>query len=60
MRNCDSCVFFIKINWNDGRKGLCDGPTDGSVAYKKGKPCKDYRPKKYERRKNELQIRVLS
>lgn len=59
MKNCDSCVNFIKIRtWHDGRKGICDY-TDYNIIGMKGKPCPFYRPKKYgkqERRNNKVSL----
>ena len=50
MKNCDTCIYFIKVNqWRDGRKGLCDC-TDYNIKNMKGKPCKYYKPKKYKRK----------
>ena len=52
MKNCDSCINFVKIrSWQmDHRKGLCDY-TDWSIVNMKGKPCEYYISKKYKRRK---------
>ncbi len=36
--------------WNDGRKGWCEY-TDYNIKQMKGKPCKYYIPKKYNRKK---------
>lgn len=49
-KNCDSCIDFVKVNFNDGRKGICEF-HDASIADMKGKPCKDHSGKRYERRK---------
>ena len=57
MKNCDTCVNFIKINFNDKgwykkqvgtRKGICEY-TDYNILYTKGKPCPYYKTKKYKR-----------
>ena len=48
MRNCDTCVNFIKLQFlRDKRKGICDY-TDWNIVGMKFK-CKYYRPKKYKR-----------
>lgn len=49
-KNCDTCIHFIKINFNDRRKGIC-GHTDYNIGYMKGKSCKYYKSKKYKRMK---------
>ena len=50
MKNCDTCIHFIKIKtWHDGRKGICDY-TDHNIVDMKGKPCKHYKTKKYDRK----------
>ena len=59
MKNCDTCNGFIKINWNDGRKGSCEH-LDCSLAYKKGKPCKHYLSKKYNRNDEKEKLRKIS
>ena len=49
MKNCDTCINFRKVKeWQDGRKGMCEY-TDYNIFYLKGKPCKYYKSKKYER-----------
>jgi hypothetical protein len=51
MKNCDTCLNFLKIKtWNDKRKGLCEH-TDYNICYLKRKPCKHYNPLKYIRKK---------
>jgi len=49
MKNCDTCINFIKVtDWQDGRKGMCNH-TDWNIVYMKGKPCKYYKSIKYNR-----------
>jgi len=49
MKNCDTCINFIKVKeWMDKRKGVCNH-TDFNIKYMKGKPCPYYKPKKYKR-----------
>lgn len=57
MKNCDTCINFIKINFNDrgaykqkrgSRKGICIY-TDYNIIQMKGKPCQYYKSKKYIR-----------
>ena len=51
MKNCDTCVNFIKIkSWKDGRKGLCEY-LDASIDNLKGKDCEYYLSKRYSRKK---------
>ena len=52
MKNCDTCIWFLKYSrWNDGRKGVCDC-TDFNIVSMKGKPCKHYVAKKYDKLRN--------
>ena len=48
MKNCDTCIYFIKYNFQDDRKGICKY-TDYNIKNMKGKSCKHYKPKKYKR-----------
>ena len=51
MKNCDTCIYFIKYNFQDGRKGICEY-TDYNIKNMKGKSCEYYKPKKYKRQPN--------
>ena len=57
MKNCNTCIYFVKINWNDGRKGLCEA-TDTTPSKMEGKNCKYYKPKKYDRLSTVAQQRL--
>lgn len=58
MRNCDSCINFIKIkNWHSKRKGLCEALDISITNTKKHKSCEYYYPKKYKRKNiNKVEI----
>jgi len=52
MKNCDTCSYFVKYQFNDGRKGICRH-TDFNIIQMKGGNCKYHKPKKYKRNTNE-------
>ena len=56
MKNCDSCLYFIKVKqWQDGRKGLCSY-TDCNIINMKGGSCRYYKHKKYQRNKKNIKV----
>ncbi len=49
MKNCNTCEYFWKHNWNDGRKGLCERLD--TTPSKLEQTCRYYKSKKYTRKR---------